>query len=120
VRILPLSGSTDGKGILISDTATPGQTIHTVPKGSVDRIFLWAFISNSGASSTLLSIELGGTGDANTIEETIVVDAKPEKILMPEAGEGYWLFANSAAITVAAFAATTNLISVLGYVERNP
>jgi len=37
-----LTGSTDGAPIPITDSATPGQTVHTAHATAEDEIYLWA------------------------------------------------------------------------------
>lgn len=107
-----LSGSTDGKAIKVAATATPGTTIHTAVAGTTagtfDEIWLWAF--NSHTADVLLTLEWGGTTDPdNIIEVTIpyqsgLVPIIPGLILQN-------------GMTVAAFAGTANVITILGYVN---
>jgi len=58
-----LSGSADGKGVLVVATATPGTLIHTavagVVAGTLDEI--WLYAQNTSASSVKLTIEYGTT-----------------------------------------------------------
>ena len=44
---LKLSGSTDGKQIKVSQTATAGTTIHTAHATSLDEVWLWAVNSST-------------------------------------------------------------------------
>ena len=41
---IPLSGSTDGRGIHIDDSATPGKTVHTGSTSTsvIDEVWLYA------------------------------------------------------------------------------
>ena len=41
---LKLSGSTDGKGIKVTQTATPGDIIHTAHVSALDEIWLYALM----------------------------------------------------------------------------
>ena len=56
-----LSGSTNGKAIKVSATATPGTTIHTAVSGtsSLDEVWLWA--QNTDTTDRKLTVEWGGT-----------------------------------------------------------
>lgn len=106
-----LSQSTDGKGILIAATATAGTAIHTATASTtttLDEVWLWA--TNTSANAVKLTLELGGAGAGDQVEQTIAAEAGPV-LVCPG-----WVFQNSAAI--AAFAETTNVINVRGFVNR--
>lgn len=106
---LKLSGSTDGKGIKVVQTATAGDTIHTAHATSLDEIWLWAV--NSGGTAVKLTIEWG---------EATAPDGNIEVTIPPESGlfnviPGL-LLTNS--LVVKAFAATTAVIILHGFVNR--
>jgi hypothetical protein len=103
-----LSGSTSGKPIAVAATATPGTTIHTASSTALDEIWLYAV--NTGTSSVKLTIEFGGTTNTENIELTIAGESGLT-LLIP----GLIL---TGANVVRAFAATTNVISISGYVNR--
>lgn len=111
-----LSASTDGKAIKIAATATAGTLIHTADASATpgaggvwDEIYLWAF--NSSASPVVLTIEHGGpTAPDQNIVQTI---APQSGLVLVLPGV---ILQNSA--TVKAFAGTTNVVTVLGYVNR--
>lgn len=64
------SGSTDGKGIKITTTATAGDLLHTAHATSYDEI--WIYCVNSSTSAVKLTIQYGGTTSPDTdIEQTI-------------------------------------------------
>lgn len=109
-----LSGSTNGKPIKVTGTATGSSvTVHTGVTGtlSIDTVFLWA--SNTSASAATLTLEWGGTTD-------------PDNLLV----KGYPIAANSAPVLIAsgipinnalvikAFAGTANVLNLSGYVVR--
>tara|TARA_R110000803_G_scaffold17804_4_gene47872 strand:+ start:3528 stop:3875 length:348 start_codon:yes stop_codon:yes gene_type:complete len=57
---LPLSASTDWRGIQIVELGTPGDLIHT-PSGSIniiDEVYLWA--ENLHTAKVLITVEFGG------------------------------------------------------------
>lgn len=58
-----LSGSTDGKGIKVVASASPGTLIHTAvvgtTPGSYDEVWLWAY--NSDIANVTLFVEWGDT-----------------------------------------------------------
>jgi hypothetical protein len=107
-----LSGSTDGKPILIAATGTPGTAIHTAVSGTTagtyDEIWLW--VHNTSASIVQLTIEFGG---ATAPDQNIIMSVT--------ARQGLYLAVPGLilqnAATVKAFAATTNVITVTGFVN---
>ena len=106
---LKLSGSTDGKGIKVVQTATAGTTIHTAHATNLDEIWLYAV--NSSDALVKLTIEWG---------EATAPDGNIELTLPPEAGLTLvipgLLLTNS--LVVKAFAGTANVIIIHGYVNR--
>lgn len=104
-----LSGSTDGRLILIAATATLGTAIHTVGATALDEIWLWAV--NAAGATQKLTIEFGGVTDPGDLIEFTV---KPEDGLY-QIVPGL-ILTNSLVVT--AFCQTTNLVSVGGYVNR--
>jgi len=110
-----LSGSTDGKGIKVVQTASTGTTIHATGTSAtiIDEVWLYAY--NSHSSAVVLTIQNGGTTSPdNDIKVTIpatsgLVLVVPGLILT---GTG------SVASTVYAYAATANVITITGYVNR--
>jgi hypothetical protein len=107
---LPLSGSTNGRGIQVAATATPGTLIHTAVSGTTDFDELWIYAVNISGSSVKLTIEYGGTAGPDNIELTIPGESGLTLVIPG-------LFLNNA-LEVKAFAATTNVISLHGYVNR--
>lgn len=119
VSIIPLSGSTQGKGIKVVATATPGTTIHAtgISATVVDRIYLWAVNSQAAAtaSTVLLTLEFGGVASPDNLIQTPIPGQGGEVQLC----DGHPLLGNgSVALTVAAFAGTANIIMVYGYILR--
>jgi hypothetical protein len=108
-----LVGSTDGKPIKIAATATgdPGTAIHTAIAGTTDfdEIWLWAY--NSSASSVVLTIEFGGTAAP---DQNIVTTLASQSGLIPII-PGLIL---QNGLYVTAFAGTTNVVTVVGFVNR--
>jgi hypothetical protein len=106
-----LSGSTDGMGINVHATATAGDTIHTAVAGTTagtfDEIWLWAV--NIGAAAVKLTIEYGGAEVAKNIEFSVPGES------------GLYLIVPGLilqnALVVKAFAATTDVIVIHGFVN---
>lgn len=108
-----LSGSTDGRLILVAATATPGTTVHTA--GSVtgtdnyDEIWLWGV--NSTTVSVKLTLEWGSTTAPNDNIEVVLSPEDGLVALVP----GLVL---QNALLVRAFAANANVVSLGGYVNQ--
>lgn len=106
-----LSGSTNGKGILIAQTATAGDLIHTGVTGtsSFDEVYLYAY--NGHTASVVLTIEWGEA----TVPNGNIVITIPNKAgrLMVVDGR---LINNG--LVIRAFAATTNVIVIDGFVNQ--
>lgn len=107
-----LSSSADGKAIKIAAVATPGTDIHTAVAGTTagtyDEIWLWAF--NSAVVNVKLTIEFGG---AEAPDNNIIVTLPALAGLIPVI-PGF-ILQNGA--TVKAFAETTNVITITGFVN---
>jgi len=107
-----LSSSTDGRAIKIAAVETPGTAIHTAVAGTTagtyDEIWLWAF--NSHTANVVLTIEFGG---ADAPDQNIVVSIPYKSGLVPVVPG--LILQNGA--TVKAFAGTTNVITISGFVN---
>lgn len=113
--IIPFSASTQGQGVKVAATSTAGTLIHTTGTSAtiVDRLSIWAF--NSHSADVELTIEFGGaTAPDQNIVQTITADTGLTLVV-----DGLVLLGNgSAALTVKAFAGTTNVVVINGYVMR--
>lgn len=109
-----LSGSTDGKGILVAATATAGTLLHTGSTTTTTLDEVWLYAVNSSTSAVKLTIEWGeATAPNGNIEQTIAAESGLVLI-----APGLLIKGNATALTVRAFAATTNVIVVHGYVNQ--
>lgn len=110
-----LSGSTDGRAIKVAATASAGTTIHTGSSTAttIDEVWLWA--QNTDTTARKLTIEWGGTTAPDDLIE-LTVGAESGLVLV---APGLLIKGNaSAALVVRAFAATANVITIHGYVNR--
>jgi hypothetical protein len=110
-----LSGSTDGKAIKVSATSSTGTTIHATGTSAsiLDEVWLYAY--NSSASAVVLTVQFGGTTAVDNDIKLSVPATSGLTLVIPGlilSGTG------SAANTVYAYAATTNVITISGYVNR--
>lgn len=108
-----LSGSTDGKGIKLTQTATgTEETIHTAVAGTTagtyDEVWLWAY--NDHTADVVLTLEIGGTTDPDNV---VCITVPYQSGLIPVL-PGLPL-QNGAVIK--AFAATANVIMIYGFVN---
>ena len=106
---IKLSGSTDGMGVKVVQTATLGTTIHTAHASSLDEIWLWAV--NSDTSDRKLTIEYGGATTPDRLIEVTIPAESGLALVLPGL-----LLTNSLVVT--AFAATANVIMIHGFVNR--
>jgi hypothetical protein len=107
-----LSGSTSGKAIKVVATATAGTTIHTAVSGTSSLDEIWLYAHNSSAATVKLTLEWGETTapDGN-IEINIGAEGTGLVLVAPGL-----LLQNS--LVVRAFAATANVVTLTGYVNR--
>lgn len=110
-----LSGSTQGKAIKVAATASTGTTIHATGTSSsiIDEVWLYAY--NSSASTVTLTIQFGGT---TSVDNDIKLSIPPTSGLTLVVPGLTLTGTGSAANTVYAYAGTTNVITVSGYVNR--
>ena len=107
-----LSGSTNGKAVKVVATATAGTTIHTAVSGTASLDEVWLYAHNSSASAVKLTLEWGeATAPDGNIE--INVGAEGTGLVLVAPGI---LLQNS--LVIKAFAATANVITLTGYVNR--
>lgn len=108
-----LSGSTDGRGILVAQTGTPGTTIHTGPTNTSHLHELWLYAVNYDTTDRKLTIEYGGTTAGTDHIEFTVKAENGLYLIVP----GLLLKGNATALVVRAFAATGTAIVIHGYVN---
>jgi hypothetical protein len=107
-----LSGSTNGKGIKVVQTATAGTTIHTAVSGTSSIDEVWLYAHNTSSAAVKLTLEWGGVAAPDDHIE-INIGAEGTGLILVAPGI---LLQNS--LVVRAFAATANVINIFGYVNR--
>lgn len=107
-----LSQSDKGRGIKITSTASPGQTIHTAlstpAANEWDEVWLQAI--NQTGSAVTLTILWGGTSTDDQIKVTVAANSELVEVISG-------LVLNGGAV-IAAFASSANAIIVHGFVNR--
>jgi hypothetical protein len=111
---LTLSGSTDGRPIKVAATATPGTTIHTASTVATTYDEIWLYAQNTDTTDRKLTIEFGGTSSPDDLIEYTVKAENGLYLIVP----GLVLKGNAVALVVKAFAATADVVTISGYVNR--
>lgn len=111
---ITLSGSTDGRPVKVAATATAGTLIHTASSTATTYDEVWLYAQNTDTTARKLTIEFGGT----TAPDDLI-----EVTIQPEAGlvmviPGLVIKGNATPLVVRAFAATANVVTISGYVNR--
>lgn len=115
VAKIPFSGSTQGQAVLVVATATAGTTIHTTGTSATVIDEVWMYAYNGHTADVLLTIEFGNATVPNgNVRVTVPFSAGLMFVIpgLPLLGSG------SAGLSVKAFAATANVITLSGYVNR--
>jgi len=109
-----LSGSTDGKAIKVAATSSAGTTIHTGSSTATTLDEVWIYAVNTSASSVKLTVQWGGTTSPDDDIEATIAGESGLTLVIP----GLVLKGNATPLVVRAFAGTTNVITLSGYVNR--
>lgn len=104
-----LTGSTNGRSIKVSATATPGTTIHTAHSTSLDEI--WVYAQNTDTTDRKVTVEFGGTTSPDDTFEVTIPAESGLILIVPGL-----ILTNSLVLKV--FAATANVIIINGFVNR--
>ena len=111
VSRIPLSGSTHGRAIKVAATATAGTLIHTATSSTTDCDVVTLYAFNSSASAVNLTIEWGGVSDPDDLIKLSIPATSGLTLVAPDL-----VIRNS--LVVRAFAGTTNVVTVQGFVNR--
>jgi hypothetical protein len=106
-----LSGSTNGKGIKVAATATPGTLLHTAVAGTSDWDEVWLYAMNSDSSDRALTIEWGGVADPDDLIEVTIPGQQGLVLVAPGL-----VLQNE--LVVRAFAAAADVVTIHGFVNR--
>ena len=112
-----LSGGSQGRAIKVAATTSgsAGTTIHTTGTSASVIDEVWLYATNSSSANVVLTIQWGGV---------TAVDNETKLTIPPNAGltlviPGLILTGTgSAGNVIAAYAATTNVITINGYANR--
>jgi hypothetical protein len=110
-----LTGSTDGRGVLISGTTSGGaNTVHTASATATDYDEVWLYAMNTDTTARKLTVEWGSNSSPGDLIEITIPAESGLTLVSP----GLVLKGNASALTVKAFAATTDVVTIHGYVNR--
>jgi hypothetical protein len=107
------TNATLGRPILVGATASPGTDIHTVTTNSSQFDEIWLYATNNGVSNVSLTIEFGSNSTTDQINVSI-----PFKSGLYLIVPGIPLQGDATPPTIKAYAGTTNVISISGWVNR--
>jgi len=106
-----LSGSTNGRGIKVAATATPGTLIHTAVAGTTNMDEVWLYVYNSHTAAVMLTVEWGGvTVPDDNINVSVPAQQGLFKIL-----PGIPI---NNGLEVRAFGDVANVLVITGFVNR--
>jgi len=107
-----LSSSTNGKPILVVQTATAGTQIHQAVAGTTAGTFdeIWLFAYNGHTAAVTLTIEFGGA----TVPDQNIISTLASKSGLQLVVPGLIL---QNEMVVKAFAGTANVITISGFVN---
>jgi len=109
-----LSGSTDGRGILVAAIGSPGTTIHTGPTNTSHLHEIWLYAVNyDNTADRKLTVQWGGTTAGSDDIEFTVKAENGLYLIAP----GLLLKGNATPLIVRAWAATGTAIVLHGYVN---
>lgn len=106
-----LSGSTNGRGIKVAATATPGTLIHTAVAGMTNMDEVWLYCYNSHNATVYLTIEFGGT----TAPDDNISAGIPAKQGLFKAIPGFPI---NNGLDIRAFCDVANVLVITGFVNR--
>jgi len=110
-----LSGSSQGKAVKVVATASSGTTIHATGTSSAVIDEVWIYAYNSAATATALTVQYGGTTSVDNDIKITVPPTTGLTLVVPGlilTGDG------TTASTIRAYAATANVVTLNGYVNR--
>ena len=113
LALQPAGTTGTGLGILLPAVATPGTAIHTGSSTATTIDELWLYAYNDHSATVNLTIEWGGVAAGDIFKSGIVHQSG---LLLVCAG--LIIQGNATPKVVRAFAGTTNMITLFGYVNR--
>lgn len=111
VSRIPLSGSTNGRGVKVSATSSAGTTIHTATSSASDCDVITMYAYNSSASAVTLTLQWGGTTSVDDDIKLSIPSLSGLTLVVPDL-----VLRNS--LIVKAYAGTADVVTIHGFVNR--
>lgn len=108
-----LSGSTNGRGIKVVATSTPGTLVHTGPSDPASIHEVWLWVANTDLTDRKLTLEWGGTTSPDDLIEVSVVAESGLLLVSP----GLLIKGNATPLVIRAFSSSANLLQIHGFVN---
>lgn len=106
-----LSAAATGVPIAVVATSTVGTVVHTTGTSAIDEV--WLYATNTSTSAVTLTVQFGGTGIINQIQQSIPGNSGLTLIL-----PGLILAPTGSALLIYAYASSASVVNVSGYVNR--
>jgi len=114
LALQPAGTTGDGLGILVAATATAGTAIHTASATSTTIDEIWLYAYNNAGTTVNTTLEFGGvTAPKDVIKFTLASQSGLTLVC-----SGLVIQGNATPKVVRAFAATANVVSIFGFVNR--
>lgn len=104
-----LAYSSGGRPQKIGNTSSPGDSVHFYGGSGLEEVWMWA--TNTSASAVKITVEFGGTTSPDDLIEVTIPAESGLYLVIPGL-----LYSSGSNIRV--FAATANVINIMGYVNR--
>jgi hypothetical protein len=108
---LPLSQSENGKSILISLSALPGNLIHTAVNTTTGADEVWLYASNTTASDNITTIYWGSTATSDFLSQTNIQAYAGLTLLIPG------IIINNS-LQIYALTSSPSAVNISGYINR--
>ena len=107
---LKLSGSTDGRPIIVQNTSDPGTTIHTSLTSTLTQDLVDLYISNTSSTDELFALQIGTTG---VLADEIYFTIPAKTAVFP-------MLVRFPIYALACYSTNLNVLTVTGSVLRIP
>ena len=111
VSRIPLSGSTDGRGVKVAATSSAGTTIHTATSSATDCDVVTIYAYNSSGSAVNLTLQWGGTTSVDDDIKLSIPATSGLTLVAPDL-----VLRNS--LVIKAYAGTADVVTIHGFANR--
>jgi hypothetical protein len=109
-----LSASTDGRAVLVANTASAGTTIHTGSSNAAVVEEVWLYASNPTGTQRTLTVQWGGTTSPNDSITSFLPAQSGLTLISP----GLILKGNATPLVIRAFSDSSNQVTITGYINE--